>query len=163
MSVYPRTKPLPFLTANKDGLLAGPFTLKVPWLNGSPGEVTEEIEATSLGRRPPKIIKPGVNGTESGDQGILADYTSERASTSCLESEKSRQNEKQQDNSGSRKGEKAKDSDMAKPAIDKSWEVVMKEVDSLNNRHDKGWKDNLDAILVFVDGLVWLYLRSTRI
>ncbi|KAK1220493.1 hypothetical protein PQX77_016743 [Marasmius sp. AFHP31] len=107
------------------------------------------MTVVQLGRTPPEIVKPGVNGTESGDQGVLADYTSERASTSCLGSEKSRQNEKQRDNSGSRNREKAEDSDMARPAIDKSWEVVMKEVDSLDNGHDKGWKDDLDAILVF--------------
>ncbi|KAJ8083526.1 hypothetical protein PM082_009400 [Marasmius tenuissimus] len=149
MSAYSRIDPHPFLIANKYGLSAGPSTLKIPRLTGSPGEVTEEFEAIPLGRTLSEIGTPDVNGAELVDQDILAYLTSERTSTLCPESEKTRQNERQREDSGSGNGKKAKDLDTAKPTIDKSWEVVMKEVDSLDNGHDKGWKDDLDAILVF--------------
>ncbi|KAK1216694.1 hypothetical protein PQX77_020674 [Marasmius sp. AFHP31] len=36
-----------------------------------------------------------------------------------------------------------------KPTLDKSWEVVMKEVDSLDDGLVKGWKEDIDTLLVF--------------
>ncbi|KAK1223606.1 hypothetical protein PQX77_013519 [Marasmius sp. AFHP31] len=35
------------------------------------------------------------------------------------------------------------------PTLDKSWEVVMKEVDSLDDGLVKGWKEDIDTLLVF--------------
>ncbi|KAK1216693.1 hypothetical protein PQX77_020673 [Marasmius sp. AFHP31] len=39
--------------------------------------------------------------------------------------------------------------DGTKPTLDKSWEVVMKEVDSLDDGLVKGWKEDIDTLLVF--------------
>ncbi|KAK1220489.1 hypothetical protein PQX77_016739 [Marasmius sp. AFHP31] len=43
----------------------------------------------------------------------------------------------------------ATESDGTKPTLEKSWEVVMKEVDSLDDGHVKGWKEDIDTLLVF--------------
>ncbi|KAK1221132.1 hypothetical protein PQX77_016062 [Marasmius sp. AFHP31] len=171
--VIPKPSPSPSPSPTSDNaqlpLESSPLPDPVP--TDKPGEPVNPTEKTPNPVEPVRTAHSGIEDPEKGVQAMQDNSPSQESSSTKEKQFASAANpdgnkdqsetapEVQEENSPdeTKKTEKPTgdqsrmptEPDGTKPTLDKSWEVVMKEVDSLDDGLVKGWKEDIDTLLVF--------------
>ncbi|KAK1216692.1 hypothetical protein PQX77_020672 [Marasmius sp. AFHP31] len=167
----PSPSPSPSPTSDNAQLPPESSPLPDPVPTDKPGEPVNPTEMTPNPVEPVRTAHSGIEDPEKGVQAMQDNSPSQESSSTKEKQFASAANpdgnkdqsktapEVQEENSPdeTKKTEKPTgdqsrmptEPDGTKPTLDKSWEVVMKEVDSLDDGLVKGWKEDIDTLLVF--------------